>query len=268
MNRPSRGFKTGITLVACAGLASPAVAQISELGQDSTGASRSVFGGRQAYLGLVVFSSAATIQIDGLDQLDVAIKPSLMRRNAIDRRIPRNLGRAEVAAGASVGLFLVGEIFDSEKTSRVGVRTIETLLVNSVLTSSLKIMFGRARPDTGYEEDSFAPFSFNAANWSFPSGHTSTAFAWATALSNELRHDAPYVPYIVYPLAVWVATSRMLDGRHWLTDTVAGAAVGIFSAHLVDRLHSDRAPGFDRGPQFQLLIAGGPSPMLGASLTF
>ena len=87
-------------------------------------------------------------------------------------------------------------------------------------------------------------------------------------LSNELREEAPFVPYVVYPLAAWAGASRMLDGRHWFTDVVAGAAVGIFCAQVVDRLHPDPSGATEQEMPFQLLIAGGRSPLFGVSVSF
>jgi len=275
VTRHPRSAVPAFVLALCSGSAGPVAAQAPEVARDTTRASLDIFGGRQPLLGAVLLGSLAAIQIDGFADFDRTIQPAVTDGNALDRRIPRNLGRVEVAAGTAAATVLVGEVFGSQGTARLGTRTLEALLLNSALTSTLKILVGRARPGTGFEEDRFAPISLNANRWSFPSGHTSTAFAWATVLSNdELRDDAPFVPYVVYPLAAWAGASRLLDGKHWFTDVVAGAAVGIFSAQVIDRLHPDPSDSIDASEsiepemQFQLLIVGGPSPLLGVSLKF
>lgn len=54
----------------------------------------------------------------------------------------------------------------------------------------------------------------------------------AGALSSELGRDHPWVPFVAYPVATWVGVSRVVDGRHWSSDVLAGAAVGLLSARL------------------------------------
>ena len=75
------------------------------------------------------------------------------------------------------------------------------------------------------EADPYQPFSGHA---SFPSGHSSLAFATATALDRET--EAGWVPWVVYPIAGLVAWSRVHDDKHWTSDVVAGAALGAWTA--------------------------------------
>lgn len=58
---------------------------------------------------------------------------------------------------------------------------------------------------------------------SFPSGHSATAFAFATATSREL----PASSVVLVPLAGAVAYSRVHTGVHYPSDVVAGATIGI-----------------------------------------
>lgn len=67
---------------------------------------------------------------------------------------------------------------------------------------------------------------------SFPSGHSASAFAFATGVSEELPLLAP----ALVPLAGAVAYSRVHTGVHYPSDVVAGAAIGIGSGILVKRL--------------------------------
>ncbi len=191
-------------------------------------------------LGAIFFGSLATIHTEGFDELDEAIKPNLTRRDAFDRWAPRNLGRIDIGLGLTGATFLIGVAAGSETTSRVGLRSLETLLLNTVLTSSMKVTIGRARPFTGLDEDDFDSFSASPERRSFPSGHTSNAFALATTISRELREGAPWVPFVAYPIAAYVGVSRVLDERHWLTDVMAGAALGVFSSRLIERLHTPK----------------------------
>ncbi|MDH3734704.1 MAG: phosphatase PAP2 family protein [Gemmatimonadota bacterium] len=192
-----------------------------------------------ALLGALFLGSLASIEIEGIDELDALLTPTPEQSGSTYRSFGRNLGRVEVAVGLSAGTLLLGEAIGSETTARVGLRSLESLVLTAGLTTVLKVGFGRSRPDTGFEEDQFDPIAFEHSKWSFPSGHTSTVFALATTVSLELGDDAPWVPFVAYPIAAWTGVSRVLDKKHWLTDVVAGAAVGIFSARVIHRAHQD-----------------------------
>ncbi len=67
---------------------------------------------------------------------------------------------------------------------------------------------------------------------SFPSGHTATAFMSATLLHKEYGWRSPWFSIGAYTVAATTAVSRILNNRHWMTDLVGGAAIGIGSVHL------------------------------------
>ncbi|HYH15491.1 MAG TPA: phosphatase PAP2 family protein [Flavisolibacter sp.] len=117
-----------------------------------------------------------------------------------------------------------------------------SLAINDMATNQLKLSFQRHRPATGA--------SFNTFDWragpgihkSMPSAHTSNAFATATVfatLYKEKRWVAPFA----YGMAAMVGLSRVYDNAHWLSDVMAGAAVGFFSAKAmiaVDNFFSNK----------------------------
>ena len=83
-----------------------------------------------------------------------------------------------------------------------------------------------------------------------PSGHTTMAFALATALADDIHNTWAGVG--LYTIASGVAWSRLNDNRHWLSDVAAGAVVGITSAKLVNghwRLFHLQPPSILLGPQ-------------------
>ena len=223
-------------------------------------------------LGGLFLGSFAATEIEGVEEIDEVIAPRPGDRGAAHRWIGRNYGRLEVISALSGATFLVGAATGSEATARVGLRSLEALLVNTGLTTVLKVGFGRSRPYTGSDEDRYRPFTWSRDEWSFPSGHTSNVFAIATTLSLELGDDAPWLPFVVYPLAGWTGLSRILDEKHYFTDVLAGAAVGILSARLVHRFHERtelpayRAPGSGVTPR--LLLSAGSELLVGVRLAF
>jgi len=90
----------------------------------------------------------------------------------------------------------------------------------------------------------FKPFS---GHDSFPSGHTTLAFAAAAALDRETR--SRWVPALAYPLATLVAWSRLHDRQHWVSDVVGGAAIGFGVAW--------KAEDFQRGRGGSVSLEGG-----------
>ena len=91
-----------------------------------------------------------------------------------------------------------------------------------------KFLFGRSRPEDGKGAWTYDPFTPGA---SFYSGHATMAFARATALSEEMNNT--YATVALYSFASLTAVSRVYDDRHWLSDIVAGAVLGVTSAKFV-----------------------------------
>jgi membrane-associated phospholipid phosphatase len=67
---------------------------------------------------------------------------------------------------------------------------------------------------------------------SFPSGHTATCFAGAELLREELKESYPVFSFIGYAMAVTTGILRLLNKKHWASDVIAGAAIGVLSARL------------------------------------
>ncbi len=96
---------------------------------------------------------------------------------------------------------------------------------------AVKYGLGRLRPDGS---------TYN----SFPSGHTAMAFTSATLLHKEYGYLSPWVSIAGYSVATVTGISRALNNRHWLSDIVVGAGVGILSTELgyliADKLFKSR----------------------------
>ena len=85
--------------------------------------------------------------------------------------------------------------------------------------NGLKYTVGRMRPD-------------GSRHNSFPSGHTATAFMTAAMLHKEYGWRSPWFSIGGYTAAAVTGVSRILNNKHWMSDVVAGAAIGIGSVHL------------------------------------
>jgi len=67
---------------------------------------------------------------------------------------------------------------------------------------------------------------------SFPSGHTATAFMTATMLTKEYGHRNPWIGIGAYTVASATALMRMANNKHWLSDVMTGAGIGILSTEM------------------------------------
>jgi membrane-associated phospholipid phosphatase len=130
------------------------------------------------------------------------------------------IGSGAVQLGAGAAAYSIGRIADSPCTAAVGGDLLRAQLVAEALTFAMQYSIRRTRPDNG-------------SGFSFPSGHVSVTFATATVLQQfGWKVGAP-----AYALASYVAVSRIQAERHYLSDVVFGAALGIVAgrAGLGDR---------------------------------
>ncbi|OMP76612.1 phosphatase PAP2 family protein [[Flexibacter] sp. ATCC 35208] len=72
---------------------------------------------------------------------------------------------------------------------------------------------------------------------SFPSGHTAQAFAAATLLCEEYKDRFHWMPYAAYGLASGVGMLRMANNRHYISDVLLGAGIGILSMKVAYWTH-------------------------------
>ena len=92
-------------------------------------------------------------------------------------------------------------------------------VITSMITHGLKLITDKPRPD--------------GTPHSFPSGHTSFAFTNATVLMNEFNKTSPVLAYSGYIFATTTGAFRMINNKHWLSDVLVGAGIGIFVTELV-----------------------------------
>ena len=73
--------------------------------------------------------------------------------------------------------------------------------------------------------------------YSFPSGHTANAFAGATMLSIEYGETYKWVPYVSYGVATGIGVMRMANNKHYISDVLFGAGLGILSMKVAYFTH-------------------------------
>ena len=94
-----------------------------------------------------------------------------------------------------------------------------SVAIMAALVNATKYSVKRLRPD-------------ESAYNSFPSGHSATAFMTAALLEHEYGWRSPWWGFAGYSLATVTSMSRIMNNKHWMSDTFAGAVIGVGSVEL------------------------------------
>ncbi|MBS1920646.1 MAG: phosphatase PAP2 family protein [Bacteroidetes bacterium] len=138
-----------------------------------------------------------------------------------------------ISFGIPTVLIIKGIVSNDKLTFKKGMYMVKTMAVSTAITFILKYTVNRKRP---FEVDSLITKASSGGGPSFPSGHTSLAFATATSLSFAYPKW-----YVIIPSYLWagtVAYSRMYLGVHYPTDVWVGAVVGTLSGFLSYKLNN------------------------------
>lgn len=166
------------------------------------------------------------------DRIDAWVQSHRSKQTEDFARIVTPFG-SWAAIGVSVVALSGGLVTRNRRLLDTGRDAVEAeILAAGIATPALKYAVGRVRPSDGSDGDEFKPFSGNA---SFPSGHTTEAFAVAAVLA--ARADGWVVPVVSYTLATCVAYARVHDRGHWASDAIAGGLVGTLIGRTVVRRH-------------------------------
>jgi len=117
-----------------------------------------------------------------------------------------------------VGMVLGGVKGHSKNRWNALVADVMAAAMMASVVNGMKYSIDRTRPNDG--------------SYSFPSGHTATAFMGATLLAHEYGHRSIWIPVCGYTVASSVAVMRVLNNRHYVSDVIVGAAIGILTAEL------------------------------------
>ena len=102
-------------------------------------------------------------------------------------------------------------------------------VVAGLLEYTLKHLVGRYRPDAAMPVLAAIGPTFAADIDSFPSGHATSVFAVATALAD----GCPRLAWLFYAVAAAIAAGRIYLGRHYLSDVLGGAVIGIAVSAII-----------------------------------
>jgi membrane-associated phospholipid phosphatase len=143
---------------------------------------------------------------------------------------------AEYAIGALAGFAAFGKLANKPVARNVALDgTVSSLIAAGLIVPVLKELTGRSRPNAEQGAHDFNPFS---GAESFPSGHTTEAFALAASIAQN--YDQGWIKGVAYGVAGLVGYARIEHDAHWLSDVAAGAFIGIGVAREVSALHRAR----------------------------
>jgi hypothetical protein len=150
-----------------------------------------------------------------------------------------NIGSVYSLAAASGAFYLIGREKKNDRARETGLLSAEAIINSVIVEGVLKGVTQRARPLDGHERSEF----FDGGS-SFPSGHSTQTWAVATVVAHEYK-DRPAVQIAAYGLATAVSVARFTGHKHYLSDIVAGSALGwgigryVYGAHHRSSLTSD-----------------------------
>jgi hypothetical protein len=161
-------------------------------------------------------------------------------REAVDRNNKGSVRRvanavapfgSEYSFGTLGAFYLAGKLLKNEKALAVAEDGLaSSLIAAGVISPILKATIGRRRPS-----QTESTFSRDGGGVSFPSGHTTEAFAVASVVA--AHYGSFWVQAAAYGIAGLVGLSRMEQGAHYASDVLAGALIGVAVGNAVVRFH-------------------------------
>ncbi len=171
---------------------------------------------------VMIAYGAVSLSSDGLQDWNEGVKEEIWTEHPHKQLHIDNYLQWSPAV-AVYGLNLLGIKGKNNFRDRTIIYGMSTLIMGSTVFG-LKKLTGEWRPD-------------GSNRFSFPSGHTATAFAAAEFLRKEYQDVSPWYGIAGYAAAAATGYLRMYNNKHWLSDVVAGAGIGILSTDVAYRLY-------------------------------
>ena len=211
--------------------------------------------------------AAIIVLMYAIDAWEIAQMPKRGTPSLWWMRILTDFGKDEYVLAVLAGLLLAVAVVSPalrgiQRSLLLGLGTrlqfiFCAVAVPNLVTEVLKYCIGRGRPFVGGEANAFhfSHFAGNPAYYSFPSGHATTAFALALAVS--VIWPQARLAMAVY--AIFIAATRLVLVAHHPSDVVAGALVGIVGAMFVRYWFAARRLGFAIQRDGSIVSLVGPS---------
>jgi membrane-associated phospholipid phosphatase len=195
-------------------------------------------------VGVVALVGGTLFRVDEpVQRYALQLRDSSVSVRNVSKYVTRFGGPYEAYILAGLGAY--GFIFKNEKIKTTTLLATQAYITGAAMESFLKLLSGRQRPyyynprQIEPEPKFHGPLSSygkdingHKLNSSFPSGHTTVAFAAATVFAMEYK-DRPLVPLISYSAATLIGLSRITENKHWITDVFFGGVLGYFTGRLV-----------------------------------
>jgi membrane-associated phospholipid phosphatase len=174
------------------------------------------------------FAGGAAVAILAAYSVDSNVKHHFAPPDATPQGDPNSLRDAAPMIALTLGTIGIGALRDDRELKSTGYDMVEAAALGIASSFGLKHLTGRLRPDSTDN-----PREWRAGGDSFPSGHVTAIFAVTQVLANS-RPEGKWTWRIVgYSLGAATAYARLDGNVHWLSDTVAGAALGIATGEFV-----------------------------------
>jgi hypothetical protein len=188
--------------------------------------------GNWMQFGVSVAAIAAAHQFDD----DVRHHFASTMPTPLDGQDPHSTRDAVPMGAMVVGTWAFAVLLNDRDGYEEGRIMLESGALTALSTEIFKFASGRRRPNETSRVD-----EWRQSGSSFPSMHVSTAFAVGTVLAESGNEQYRWLRRgIGYGLALATGYARVHDNAHWLSDTVAGAALGIATAQFTMNRHDDR----------------------------
>ena len=170
-------------------------------------------------------------------QFDGTVRDHFAGKAAVLDGKDRNSTRDALPAAALVaGTWVAGWMLDDSSGRDEAYRMLEAGAFSSVTAEIFKYGAGRSRPNETWRVD-----DWRKGGSSFPSLHASAAFAIGTVFAESGADDYRWVRrFIGFGVASYTAYERLHGNAHWLSDVVAGAAIGVSTGMFTLNRHYSR----------------------------
>lgn len=174
--------------------------------------------------------------------LALGIASDELIRNGLREKLQNNnaqnvsLGISKLGLGVSavpIGGYFVGKMLGDLKLEKTSYVASQSLLISFSLTTAIKYLVGRKRPNVADNAYTFKPFTsaFDETWDSFPSGHATIAWSVVTPYAIDYKNDWLYL----VPVAVSLA--RIYDEKHWSSDVILGSGIGFATGYILSGLN-------------------------------